>query len=168
MRRTAGSLGSSSFGSLRATEGRAISASLGPAESAFTARWAILRRSSAIARGEVAARTLSEGGSRCTLRRARPLAGERCRIGCRGLDQAGLVLLQTRVERGGICRRCGEGDGLLFFSNLGQRAFDIELLVAGEREGRELARGGEAVDHVAEARARGDGREKNLDLFRSG
>jgi hypothetical protein len=129
-----------------------------------------LRGRSAIPGGEAAAGTIGKRWTGRTPRGGWPGAIRRRRLGisCRGLDQAGLVLLQTRVEAGDICRRCGEGDGLLFFSNLGQCAFDIELLIAGERKGCELARRGETVDHVAEARARGDGREKNLDLFRSG
>jgi hypothetical protein len=78
-----------------------------------------LRGRSAIPRGEAATGTIGKGGA---ARSGWPGAIRRRRLGtgCRGFDQAGLVLLQTCVEIGGIRRRCGEGDDLLFFGDLGQ------------------------------------------------
>jgi hypothetical protein len=70
------------------------------------------------------------------------------RICRRGFDQTGLVLLQTSVFSSESHSGCNDW---LLFRNFGQRALDVELLVAGERKGGELAGGGEAVNHVADA-----------------
>jgi hypothetical protein len=59
-----------------------------------------------------------------------------------------------------------ENDRLFFFGDLRQCAFDVELLIAAEREGCELTRGGEPVDDVANARARSERREEDLHFFR--
>ena len=86
-------------------------------------------------------------------------------VRCCSFGQAWLVLLETCVFSD--CAG-SENDRLFFFRDLRQRAFDVELFIASEREGRELARGGEAVDNVVDARARGERREEDLHFFRGG
>jgi hypothetical protein len=88
----------------------------------------------------------------------------RLRTGCGGFDQAGLILLQTCIFPDGG----GERDGWFLFRNFRQGSLDVELLVAGEREGCELARGREPVDDIADARARGERREEDFDFLRGG
>jgi hypothetical protein len=61
------------------------------------------------------------------------------------------------------CCRC-----LFLLGDLGQRAFDVELFLAIERERRELAGGGEAMDDVADAGARGERREEDFYLLAGG
>jgi hypothetical protein len=81
------------------------------------------------------------------------------------LGQAGLILFETSVFSDGTG---SEDDRLLFFRDLGQRSLNIELLVAGERKGGELTRGREAVDDIAEARARGHRGEKDFGFLGGG
>jgi hypothetical protein len=69
-------------------------------------------------------------------------------ICCCSFGQVRLVLLQTCVFSD--CTG-SKNDRLFFFRDLRQRAFDVELFIAVERIGRELARGREAVDNVADA-----------------
>ncbi len=95
----------------------------------------------------------------------RPLLRNCFGIDCCCFGQIRLVLLEACVFSD--CAG-SENDRLFFFRDLRQRAFDVELLIAGEREGCELARGGEAVDNVADARARGERREEDLHFFRGG
>ena len=97
--------------------------------------------------------------------RGRPLLRDPFGVRCRCFGQIRLVLLETCVFSD--CAG-SENDRLFFFRDLRQCAFDVELLITGEREGCELARGGEAVDNVADARARGERREKDLHFFRGG
>src|SRR5581483_5526825 len=54
-----------------------------------------------------------------------------------------------------------------FFSDLGECAFDVEMFFPVEREGRELASGGEAVDDIANAGTRGQRREEDFCLLGS-
>jgi len=87
------------------------------------------------------------------------------RVRCCSFGQVRLVLLEACVFSD--CAG-NENDRLFLFRDLRQCAFDVELFVTGEREGRELARGGEAVDNVVDARARREGREEDLHFFRGG
>ena len=108
--------------------------------------------------GEAAARAIAEGGAFAWC----------CRGGSCGFGETGLVLLQTGVE-GRLNFICfSSGYGFFLFDDLGERAFDIELFFAAKREGGELAGGGEAVNDIANARARGERREEDFGLLRGG
>jgi hypothetical protein len=86
---------------------------------------------------------------------------------CRcGFGQIRLILFEAGIFSGDSTG--GENDRLLFFSNLGQRSLDVELLVAGEGKGSELPRSREAMDDVADARARGYRGEKDFGFLGSG
>jgi hypothetical protein len=120
-------------------------------------------------RGEAAAGAVCKGGTMRAPGSGRPLLRNRVRNGfgvcCRSFGQIRLVLFEPRVFSD--CTG-SENDRLFFFRDLRQCAFDVELLIAGEREGCELARGGESVDDIADARARGHWRQEDLYFFRGG
>ena len=97
--------------------------------------------------------------------RGRPLLRNPFGVRCCCFGQIRLVLLETSVFSD--CAG-SQNDRLFLFRDLRQCAFDVELFITGEREARELARGGEAVDNVVDARARREGREEYLYFFRGG
>jgi hypothetical protein len=122
------------------------------------------------ARGEAAA---------CPVREAGPLHwfARRGSSGS-GFGKTGLVLFQTGIDGsvetgielgsfGGVTgERCC--CSLFLLGDLGQRAFDVELPFTVERERSELTGSGEGVDDLANAGARGEGREEDFNLLAGG
>jgi hypothetical protein len=118
------------------------------------------------ARGEAAACTVAETGTALATLACLPLAWalNNGRHG-RGFGEAGLVLLQTSIE---LRAGCGERRRKLLLRYFGQCAFHVELLLTRKWEGCELPGGGEAVDDLADAGARGERREEDFYLLAGG
>src|ERR1700728_3169291 len=96
------------------------------------------------------------GGPRIA-RRQFPFRGARC-----------FAERDTRRWRGCGCLGSGRLLALRLGWGLGQRAFDEEQGLRGDGGRSELARGGHAVNNFADARAGGEGREKNFRFLGGG
>lgn len=105
------------------------------------------------------------GGWRFFLPWAAGPVAVRSRIGAGQLPASRARLFLERDASGGGC--FARGRWLLRFGGVfGERAFDEEQGLRGDRHGSKLAGGRHAVEDLADARAGGERREENFSFFR--